>query len=1397
MKTTNRNRNRLVTAKPRPLALEARIMFDGAGVDAALTARPSADAIAKDVSRVEQPALETRVPAADLVAAPRDAAPAEKALFDLQDIDPTLKDAAAAAAESIRNYLAAHPGDASLFQLFNGGEQAPSEQWLEAARALRQDVIDGRYAVQVIGVSGADIGGGFAAFAASGPGDKPAIFINRDWLASNPAPAAISRVLLEEFGHSLDAALNPGGDTRGDEGEAFAAAVLHFDLGDGDRMRIAGEDDRSTIFVDGTAYEVEEASFTFAGAYQGTPSSWSQEANQIANVTTIAGTRFKFTSADPSAPYFSGNNVAGTLSYVDNAGQVKTVDGVISRLFKTNGVVQGLFFYAWGNTTTIGDGGSTDPAEASYLLVLDASKFSAGGTYRTSSDPVDTALNKLIVPNSAPVAANDTVSVLEDGTLTGNVLSNDTDVNYDTLSVTGFKIGTGTGTLGQDQAIPGVGTLRVNSDGSYTFTPAANYTGPVPVITYTVSDGQATSSGRLTISITPVNDAPSGANKTVTIVEDTSYTFAASDFGFTDTTDNPANPLLAVKIATLPADGTLKLNGVAITVGQEIAAADITKLVYSPAANANGTSYASFTFQVHDGGGTANGGVDTDQTPNTITVNVTAQNDAPVGVPDTATAVEAGGTNNGTVGSNPTGNVLSNDTDIDAGDSKTVATASSSAQASTVVATNTAINGLYGTLTISSTGAYTYTVDNSNPTVQALRLTSNTLNETFNYQVKDAAGLMSSAALTVTIQGANDTPVAKADFASAVASTVTAAKVNPTGNVLTNDTDVDAGDSKVVTQASKGQTLSASPSDIGGSSSVQGDEAQTYQNNLTISGAAVGLTKVGDIVTGTGIPANTKISLVSGSGSTRTISFDTPSVLSVNQSLTITHANNGNTDSVTVSALGSPSSTVIALSNLNGTITSGMSITGTGIANGTTVSAISTSGDYTFVTLSQALSGSLGTNLVFSTNGGTSINGDHGTLVINADGSYAYTVTSTSLTSDGAPYFDYFTYKARDTAGMVSTATLKIQIDVSNTAPPTAVADSNSITENSTSILSTAATNVLNNDSGTSKSVNYAWAVNDSEMSSVTSGGINVAGLYGSLNIKSDGSYTYTLNNADTSVNALRAGQSLTDEFRYRMTASGGGIALSTLTITINGANDAPTGANDTAVAIEAGGIANASAGINPTGNVLSNDTDVEGDNLSVSAITGGAVGSAFAGSYGSLILNADGSFTYTVDNGNVAVEGLAPGASLTDNFTYTVSDGNGGTSTATLSITINGANDAPVNTLPGTSPTVAEGSPVALAGFSVSDADDASLQVQLSVLNGTLTVGNLNGATVSAGASGSLTLTLSGTKAQVNSALGTLEYQGATDFNGSDTLTMTSTDAAGLSDVDTLSITVTPDDRQ
>src|SRR4029453_15720332 len=118
--------------------------------------------------------------------------------------------------------------------------------------------------------------------------------------------------------------------------------------------------------------------------------------------------------------------------------------------------------------------------------------------------------------------------------------------------------------------------------------------------------------------------------------------FTVADFGFTDPNDSPANTLLAVQINSVPTAGTLTDKGTPVTAGQFISVGDLNtgNLVFTPAPNANGLSYATFTFHVQDDGGTANGGSDLDPTPKTLALNVTPVNDAPAGTATTVTTLE-------------------------------------------------------------------------------------------------------------------------------------------------------------------------------------------------------------------------------------------------------------------------------------------------------------------------------------------------------------------------------------------------------------------------------------------------------------------------------------------------------------------------------------------------------------------------------------------------------------------------------------------------------------------------------------------------------------------------------------------------------------------------------------
>ncbi|MFN9435559.1 MAG: beta strand repeat-containing protein, partial [Planctomycetota bacterium] len=172
-----------------------------------------------------------------------------------------------------------------------------------------------------------------------------------------------------------------------------------------------------------------------------------------------------------------------------------------------------------------------------------------------------------------------------------------------------------------------------------------------------------------------------------------------------------------------------------------------------------------------------------------VVINITAVNDAPTAVADTATAVEAGGVANGTAGTNPTGNVLTNDPDPDTGDTKTVVGVSAGVQPLGASPVSTPILGTYGSITIAADGSYTYTIDNSNAAVQSLRTSGDTLTDTFTYTMQDAAGLTSTTQITVTIQGTNDAP-------HDLSGTLTMAENVANGSIVETITrsDVDSGD---------------------------------------------------------------------------------------------------------------------------------------------------------------------------------------------------------------------------------------------------------------------------------------------------------------------------------------------------------------------------------------------------------------------------------------------------------------------------------------------------------------------------------------------------------------------------------------------------------------------------
>ena len=128
----------------------------------------------------------------------------------------------------------------------------------------------------------------------------------------------------------------------------------------------------------------------------------------------------------------------------------------------------------------------------------------------------------------------------------------------------------------------------------------------------------------LSITEASANNAPTAANKTVTVDQDSFYSFSASDFAFNDTDDGDL--LDSVTIVSLPAKGALTLSGSPVVASQSIPAASLGNLTFTPASGDSGTNYASFTFKVNDGAA--------DSVAYTMTIDVTlATNNPPTGLP--------------------------------------------------------------------------------------------------------------------------------------------------------------------------------------------------------------------------------------------------------------------------------------------------------------------------------------------------------------------------------------------------------------------------------------------------------------------------------------------------------------------------------------------------------------------------------------------------------------------------------------------------------------------------------------------------------------------------------------------------------------------------------------------
>jgi CshA-type fibril repeat protein len=855
--------------------------------------------------------------------------------------------------------------------------------------------------------------------------------------------------------------------------------------------------------------------------------------------------------------------------------------------------------------------------------------------------------------NSPPIDGNETLSVAEDNPLSGNLLSNATDVDGDTLSITQFTIGSTTYTAGDTATIPGVGTLTINANGTFTFTPAPNYNGPVPPVSYVVSDGNGgTDTSTLSITVTPVNDPPVDGNETLSVAEDNPLsgnllsnatdvdgdTLSITQFTIGSTT------YTAGDTATIPGVGTLTINANGT-------------FTFTPAPNYNGP-VPPVSYVVSDG----NGGTDT----STLSITVTPVNDPPVDGNETLSVAE----------DNPlSGNLLSNATDVD-GD--TLSITQFTIGSTTYTAGDTATIPGVGTLTINANGTFTFTpAPNYNGPVPPV-----------SYVVSDGNGGTDTSTLSITVTPVNDPPVDGNE-------TLSVAEDNPlSGNLLSNATDAD------------GDTLSITQFTIGSTTYTAGDTA-------TIPGVGTLIINANGTFTFTPAP--------NYNGPVPPVSY-------------VVSDGNGGTDTSTLSITVTPVNNPPIDGNETLSVAEDNPLSGNLLSNATDV-------DGDILSITQFTIGS-----TTYTAGDTATIPGVGTLTINANGTFTFT-PAPNYNGPVPPV----SYVVSDGNGGTDTSTLSITVTPVNNPPidgneTLSVAEDNPLSGNLLSNATDADGDTLSITQFTIGTTNY------------TAGDTATIPGVGTLTINANGTFTFTpAPNYNGPVPPVS----------YVVSDGNGGTDTSTLSITVTPVNDPPIDGNENLSVAEDTPL---------SGNLLSNATDVDGDILSITQFTIGSTtytagDTATIPGVGTLTINANGTFTFTpAPNYN----GPVPPVS------YVVSDGNGGTDTSTLSITVTPVNDPPVDgneTL-----SVAEDNP--LSGNLLSNATDADGDT-LSITQ--FTIGTTN---YTAGD----TATIPGVGTLTINANGTFTFTPAPNYNGPvPPVTYTVSDGNGGTDTSTLSITVTP----
>ncbi|WP_157359932.1 tandem-95 repeat protein [Caldimonas brevitalea] len=773
-------------------------------------------------------------------------------------------------------------------------------------------------------------------------------------------------------------------------------------------------------------------------------------------------------------------------------------------------------------------------------------------TYRISDgqgeSQVATVWLTVMPVNDAPVVADQAATLAEDGSLRVDLLAGAQDVDADVLApvvVSG----------------PRHGSLTLNADGSFSYSAHADYHGE-DSFTYRVSDGQSESSlATVTLTVSPVNDAPIAQDGSATLAEDGSAVIDLRTLGL----DVDTLVLQAV-VLTGPLHGTLLNHG------------DGT-FTYTPAPNFYGRD--SLRFALTDGDLVSNEA--------TFTFHVTAVNDAPVIADGHLTVSE-----DGVLRIDPLAGV----TDVD-GD----------ALSADVVA-----GPAHGSLSLNTDGSFTYT-----PTADFEG------SDSFTYRVSDGTEASNLATVTLTVTGVNDAPVAQdgraaLDEDGAVVVDLRALGLDVEGAQLqpvvvagpSHGTLVDNGDGTF--------TYTPAPN-FKGRDSVRFtlSDGELTSNEATFS---FDVTAVNDAP----VVADSHMT-VDEDGVLRVDPLAGSSDVDGDALAAAIVAGPAH-GSVSVNADGSFSYTPVADFNGSDSFTYRVSDGQGGSELATVTLTVVPVNDAPVVAGRHLTVSEDGALHIDPLAGATDVDGDaltaavvagpaHGSLSVNADGSFTYTPVADFNGSDS------FTYRVDDGAGASTLATVTLGVTAVNDAP-VAQDGSAMVTEDGSVVIDL-------------RSLGFDVDA-DAELQSLVVAGPS----HGTLMDNGDGTYTYTpapdFNGSDRLRFALTDGELVSNE--------------ATFSFEVTAVNDAPVLA-DAQLAMAEDGVLRL--------DLLAGASDVDGDTLTATVIAGAA--------HGLLTVNADGSFSYT------------PAADFngTDSFTYRVGDGTVDSNVATVTLNVQSVNDAPV----------------------------------------------------------------------------------------------------------------------